>query len=164
MADRNFKVRKIISSVLWTCSAALLIKAVFPMFQVSGESMSPALEDGEFIISRRFARVKRGDVVIFRHGGNLLIKRVAATAGERAEITSEGVFTIDGKAVKEPYAHGNMKELSVTIPEKSYFLMGDNRRVSVDSRSDKIGCVHKSRIYSKAVLRIYPFSKAGFIK
>ncbi len=126
--------------------------------------MSPSLEDGDFIISRRFARIRRGDIIIFRHGGNLLIKRVAATAGQRVEINSNSCLNIDGKAVNEPFAHGKMAELTVTVPEKSYFLLGDNRGVSIDSRSDMIGCVHKSRIYAKAVLRIYPFYKAGFIK
>lgn len=160
----RLKARKIISCVLWTCSAAMLIKAVFPMFQISGESMSPTLEDGEFIITRRCRKVKKGDVVIFRHGGNLLIKRVAASECERVEITADSRMKINGEIISEPYAHGEMGSIRVTVPPKSYFLMGDNRKVSVDSRSEKVGCVHENMIFSKAVLRIYPFSKASIIK
>ena len=110
-----------------------------PVLSIYGYSMSPTLEQGQYV-------VKSGDIVAFWQGNKLLVKRVIAGPGQWVDMDVNGNVTVDGKALDEKYlnekALGNCDiDLPHQVSESHWFLMGDNRDTSIDSRSRAIGGV-----------------------
>ena len=129
----------------------------------------PTLQDGEMVIFVTTGKIKSGDVVAFRYNNQVLIKRVIAVAGDLIDISEDGTVYINGVERVEPYI--NEKSLGecdivfpVQVPDSQYFVMGDFRRVSLDSRSDTIGMVRRDRMIGKALLRIWPLTRLGPIR
>lgn len=130
--------------------------------------MEPRIGAGEFVVidtlTYRFGPPKRGDILAFRHGGEseAYVKRVVGLPGDRVAI-HHGVVTIDGTPLSEPYVRyrdsGNAPE--VTVPPGEYYVLGDNRSNSDDSRD--WGFVPSSAIIGKAWLAVWPPSKAGHL-
>lgn len=161
---------------LWTRDLALVaggaifvVLFLFQPFKVEGTSMYPELQDDERIIVNklvyRIADIERGDVVIFRFPKDTrksFIKRVVGLPGETVEIR-DGITYVDGVALDEPYvpdAYRTKERMSpVTVPEDGYFVMGDHRTTSNDSRA--WGCVGREFVYGRADLRCWPLSKFG---
>lgn len=154
--------------------AAVILLALYYFcwpVRLSGNSMEPSFADGDIVLmSRAMAlagRYERGDIVIFRYedmGEEMtLVKRVTALPGEHIRILAEGKgVEIDGTPLPEPYTQGWTDGIAdITIPEKSLFLMGDNRETSYDSRN--IGPVSQNDIKGKAFFRVYPFRAFGGI-
>ena len=105
----------------------------------------------------------------FYVGNKLLVKRVIAESGEWVDITEEGVVFVNGKELDEPYlqekAFGECDiELPYQVPESRYFLMGDHRTSSVDSRSSVIGCIDKEQIVGRIVFCVWPPEDFGVYK
>lgn len=167
--------------VLKFCLIALFIVLPFRLYVaqpyiVSGASMDPTFETGEYLIvdqlSYRFEEPKRGSVVIFKYPVNptqFFIKRVIGLPGETVEI-HDGVVTIknfdnpDGFTLDEKYiSSGNIKEdnSTITLSSKEFFVMGDNRKGSSDSRS--WGPVKESLIMGRPVVRLLPLGRAEFL-
>ena len=126
--------------------------------------MSPTLEAGQIVVSVKTNQLKTGEVVAFWQGNKLLVKRVIAGPGQWVDIDMDGNVTVDGKELTEDYldvkALGNCDvELPHQVEESRWFLMGDNRDVSVDSRSAAIGDVSKDQIEGKIVFRIWPLNR-----
>ena len=137
-----------------------------PVLQIYGSSMSPTLERGQIVISVKNKHLKTGDIVAFWQGNKLLVKRVIAGPGQWVDIDRLGNVSIDGKALDEPYltdkAYGETNiGLPYQVPDDRYFLMGDNREVSVDSRNTTVGCVARDQIVGKVVFRIWPLKDFG---
>ena len=108
-----------------------------------------------------FGGPERGDIIVFHTGGtgNDLIKRVIGLPGEHVEIVNGTVY-INGQRLVEPYiteAWGDTRPL-IVIPDRHYYVLGDNRNSSQDSRSGRVGLVPRDRIVGKALLRYWPFS------
>jgi signal peptidase I len=142
----------------------LLIAAAFFMrtSPVDGLSMEPRVHAGEIVLintlAYRFGSVRRGDVVAFRHDApttETYIKRVVGLPGERIDVR-EGVVTIDGRALPEPYVQFRDKRNAppVVVPEHAYYVLGDNRSDSDDSRN--WGVVHDTDMVGKALIGIWP--------
>ncbi len=143
-------------------------------FIVSGASMSPTFETGQYLIvdelTYRLGEPKRGDVVILkkpREEAEFLIKRIVGLPSETVEING-GVITIKNKenengfVVMEPYVKNTRVEnFKVIIDPNEYFVMGDNRPVSLDSRF--IGTIPRDHIVGRAILRLLPISEASFL-
>lgn len=140
-------------------------------FIVSGASMENTLHTNEFLIideiSYRFDDPKRGDVIVFRYPkdpSKFFIKRVIALPGETIDIQGNTVTLTksDGETVvlDEPYVKSMAENTSLTetLGEREYFVMGDNRDASSDSRV--WGVLNKEKIVGRAFLRLFPFSKA----
>lgn len=172
---RNFR-HKYISSLAGTFGAILVALAVivliseffFPMYRVSGMNMSPLLSGGEVVLCGKNPDVSKGDTVAFYHSKKVLIKRVIAFSGDVVDITENGIVSVNGSVLDEPYIEefslGECDiEFPYTVPENKYFLMGDNREFSIDSRSTAVGCVASEDIIGRVYAVVYPLSDIRLI-
>lgn len=149
--------------------SVLLTTLWMPVLQIYGSSMSPTLEPGDLVLSVKNEKLETGDVVAFYQGNKLLIKRVIATSGQWVDIDNDGVVTVDGQVLDESYIKelslGNCDiELPHQVKEAHYFIMGDNRDTSLDSRANTIGDIAEEQIEGKVVFRIWPLNKFGSIR
>lgn len=145
--------------------------------QVDGPSMENALHTNEYLmvekISYHFDALKRFDIIVFYPFGRefkeeYYVKRVIALPGETIQIIGEDIY-INGEVLeenygKDPITFAGIAEEPITLGEGEYFVMGDNRTISYDSRYDDIGVIPKENIGGKAILRVWPLKKFGFIK
>ncbi len=137
--------------------------------RVNGDSMNPTLKDGEIMILNKIGYsingVERFDIVVVDYNGDKLIKRVIGLPGETLKYENN-ILYINGQEVEEPYLNESTEDFNITsfgyskIPRDCYFVLGDNRDDSKDSRI--IGCVSEKQIKGKTSLVILPFSDAGY--
>ena len=144
--------------------AVLLATLFFPVFRIYGSSMSPTVNEGEIVVSLKGASFTCGDVVVLSYNNKLLVKRVIAGPGQWVDIDPGGNVYVDGKPLEEPYlqekAYGECTlKLPYQVPDERYFVMGDNRATSQDSRNTVVGCIAKEQIIGRAVFRIWPLSE-----
>lgn len=143
---------------------------------VSGHSMQNTLQDGDNLlvekVSYHFTKPKRYDIVMFYPYGKdaeeYYVKRVIGLPGETIQIKGEDIY-INGKVLEEHYGknpidYSGIAEKPLTLAEDEYFLMGDNREVSLDSRYEEVGPVNKNLISGKALIRIWPLSEFGSVE
>ena len=152
--------------------AAFIIIFLYQPVKVEGTSMMPELDDQERIFINKFVYrmepIERGDVVVFRYPrdpGKSYIKRVIAVAGDHVKVMN-GALYLNGKKMLEPYVPerfaDNRSYPEVTVPTGEYFVMGDHRSLSSDSRD--FGPVDESLIYGKAVFAYWPVDKLGVLR
>lgn len=173
-------LREILSTSLYLlgvlCAVYLVIHFVGQRTQVQGESMEPKLstEDNLIVdkISYRFHDPERFDIIVFPfqyEKDTFFIKRIIGLPGETVQIDEEGNILIDGEILEESYGKevivnpGRAYE-PVALGEDEYFVMGDNRNNSTDSRDPSVGNIKREDIIGRAWLRIWPFDKFGLIK
>ena len=164
---RNFRKALLnIAGVLTVAAAiaALVVTRVFVLIQVNGSSMSPTFEAGEVIFLRQTKEVEEGDVIGFYYGGNIFLKRVIGTSGDNIDIDQKGNVYVNDVLLNESYL--TKKDLGkceldfpYQVPEGMYFVLGDNRAVSLDSRIKSIGCVQSDQIVGKAEIRVWPLAR-----
>lgn len=148
---------------------ALMATRLLILIQINGNSMAPALADGEVILIRQTKEVEVGDIIGFYYGGRILLKRAIAGAGDQVEIDREGNVSINGEPIEEPYlAEKNLGkcelEFPYEVPEGMLFVLGDNRAISIDSRNKTIGCVEKEQIVGRVVFRAWPWDRVGIMR
>ena len=149
--------------------AVLVAMLWMPVLRIYGTSMAPTLTDGQIVVSVKTGSFKPGDVTAFYHGNKLLIKRYMAGPSDWVNIDAEGNVTINGEALDEPYltekAYGETNiALPYQVPDERYFVMGDNRDASIDSRNTAVGCIAKDQIVGKVVFRIWPLKDFGPVR
>ena len=149
--------------------AVLIVTLWMPVLRIYGTSMVPTLSDGQIVISVKTESFEPGDIAAFYLGNKLLIKRYIAGPGEWVNLDEAGNVFLNGEPLDEPYltekSFGQTDiELPYQVPDERYFLMGDNRDVSVDSRNTSVGCVAKEQIVGKVVFRIWPLRDFGPIE
>ncbi len=160
-------LKSTIAILLVVIALAILVATLWmPVLRIYGTSMVPTLEDGQIVLSVKTGSFEPGDIVAFYHGNKLLIKRYIAGPSEWVNIDAEGTVYLNEVELQEPYitkkALGETNiELPYQVPDKRYFLMGDNRDVSIDSRNTSVGCIAADQIVGKVVFRIWPLSKFG---
>ncbi len=142
---------------------------VFRILGVDGGSMLPTLRDGDWVaVSGITASVKKGDIVVVTQPWERnvpIIKRVIAVGGDTVDIDFDnGIVYVNGTEIYEPYINEPTVtsydvEFPLTVDEGKIFVMGDNRNVSLDSRSSKIGLIDENYILGKTLIRLYPFSE-----
>ena len=152
--------------VVVAAMAVLVATLWMPVLRIYGASMVPTLEDGQIVVCVKSGSFEPGDIVAFYHGNKLLIKRFVAGAADWVDIDADGNVSVNGTVLDEPYitekAYGDTNiELPYQVPDSRYFLMGDNRDVSVDSRNTAVGCVSEEQIVGKIFFRIWPLSEFG---
>lgn len=162
-------LRSTISVLIVTAAAVVLLAfLIFPVFRIYGSSMSPTVNEGEIVVSLKGSRFECGDVIVLSFNNKLLVKRVIAGPGQWFDLDQDGNVYVDGELIDEPYltdkAYGDCNiSLPYQIPDGRYFVMGDNRSTSQDSRNSMVGCIAEEQIVGKALLRLWPFSKVGVI-
>lgn len=173
-------VKELLSLIIYIGLVVLLcyfvINFVGCRSRVDGSSMNPTLEDGDNLwvdkLSYRFGNPKRFDVIIFNYDEDTTyVKRIIGLPGETVRIDQDGHIFINDQLLKEDYGKEvilptNLGRASqpVVLGEDEYFVLGDNRNNSQDSRWADVGNVNRKDIVGKVILRIYPFSKFGTIK
>lgn len=151
-----------------TVAAAAVLVAVLllPVLRIYGTSMNPTLYEGDFVVSIKGGKMDTGDLVAFYWNNKILVKRVIGQAGQWVDVAEDGTVYVDNVRIDEPYlsdkGFGECDiELPYQVPENRVFVMGDNRSVSVDSRSTSIGCVAEEQLVGKIVFRLWPLSEFG---
>lgn len=154
----------------------LVITYVGQRTEVIGTSMEYTLSDGDNLIvdkiSYRFRDPQRFDIIVFPYQykeDTYYIKRIIGLPGETVQIDANGTIYIDGKELDESYGREVIKDPGIaaepiTLGEDEYFVLGDNRNASSDSRVTSVGNIKREDIIGRAWLRIYPFSRFGFVK
>ena len=148
--------------------AALVATLILPVLQIAGTSMEPNLNDGDIVLLVKKKNLQTGDLCAFYYSNKILIKRVIATPGDYIWIESDGTVFLNGNPLDEPYisekALGECDvEFPCQVPENCYFVMGDKRETSIDSRSSVIGCIPEDQIVGKIFCKFWPLSEFAFI-
>ena len=149
--------------------AALVATLILPVLQIAGTSMEPNLNDGDIVLLVKKKNLETGDLCSFYYSNKILIKRVIATPGDYIWIESDGTVFLNGNTLDEPYisekALGECDvEFPYQVPENCYFVMGDKRETSIDSRSSVIGCIPEDQIVGKIFCKFWPLSEFEFIE
>lgn len=157
--------------VLATVAAISILIAtlVLPVMRIYGSSMKPTLDDGEIVVAIKVKDFSTGDIVAFYYNNKLLIKRVICGPGDWVNLTEEGTVYVNGVALDEPYlsekSFGTCDlELPYQVPADQYFVMGDHRATSIDSRSTMVGCVSTEQVVGKIILRVWPLADFGQVQ
>lgn len=148
--------------------AALVATLVLPVLQIAGTSMEPSLNDGDIVLLVKKNDLQTGDLCAFYYSNKILIKRVIAGPGDYIWIQPDGTVYLNGEPLDEPYvsqkALGECDvEFPYQVPENAYFVMGDKRETSIDSRSSVIGCIPQDQIVGKIFCKFWPLSEFEFI-
>ena len=163
----NRTLRSTVAILIVVAALAVLAATLWmPVLRVYGSSMAPTLHNGEILVSVKTKDFSSGDIIAFYHGNKLLIKRYIAGPSDYVNIDEDGAVSVNGTLLDEPYlaekAYGEADiEFPYQVPDQRYFVMGDNRSVSIDSRSSIVGCIAEDQIVGKVVLRVWPLSAFG---
>ena len=179
-AGQKVDMKKEILSWVFYIAFVLVLTWVIITFvgqrtRVDGRSMMNTLHDGDNLIveklSYRFSDPKRFDIIVFPPTGKkeYYIKRIIGLPGETVQIDENGNIYINGELLEENYGKETIPNPGraaqpITLGDDEYFVMGDNRNNSKDSRSEEVGNVKRSQIIGRAWLRIWPLNKFGLLK
>lgn len=168
----NISIYILVILVLTYCAVVFLGQRT----SVIGSSMEPTLSDGDNLIvdkiTYRFREPERFDIIVFPYQytkNTYYIKRIIGLPGEKVRIDDEGRIYINGEVLKESYGKETIVDAGlaaeeITLGNDEYFVMGDNRNDSSDSRFVSVGNIKRQNIMGRAWLRIYPFKKFGILK
>ena len=175
---RQTEIRAVFEIILYfalvACITFLIIHFVWQITFVNCVSMQPTLSDGDNLIvdklSYRFHDPDRFDIIVFhQEDGRYFIKRIIGLPGESVRIDEDGFIYINGEKLQESYGKEVMRDPGlakdgIQLGADEYFVLGDNRNDSMDSRMAEVGPIVGERIIGRAWLRIYPFDQIGFLK
>ena len=170
----NIKYKQVLKStfaslVVVVAAAVLIATLIFPVLQISGSSMEPTLNDEEIVVLIKTTNLKQGELCCFSYQNKLLIKRVIGLPGDSIDIDENGYVYVNGTVIDEPYVIDRaLGECDIEFPymvsENHYFVLGDHRSTSVDSRSSVIGLVSEDYIVGKIFYRVWPFDRLSQVK
>ena len=162
-------LKSTLSSLIVVAAIAVLIATLMlPVLQIQGSSMEPTLNDEEIVVLIKTSKLKRGQLCCFSYQNKLLIKRIIGVPGDTILINEKGFVYVNDELLDEPYILDRaLGECDIDFPfhvtENHYFILGDHRSTSIDSRSSVVGLVSSEQIVGKIFFRIWPFEKMGDI-
>lgn len=162
-------IKKTLHALVIVAAIAVLIATLLmPVLQISGTSMEPTLNNRDIVILVKTSKLERGDLCGFSYSNKILIKRVIGLPGDIVDISHDGMVIINGEPLDEPYiSEKGLGECDIdlpfVVPEEKYFLMGDHRETSIDSRSTVIGCVTEEQMIGKILVRVWPIKDFSFL-
>ena len=167
----NRKYRQVLRSTLYSlivvaAVAVLIATLALPVLQISGSSMEPTLNDEEIVALLKTTNLKRGELCCFSYQNKYLIKRVIGLPGDKVSIDENGDVYVNEIKLEESYiTDKSLGECDIAFPcyvtDNHYFVLGDHRSTSIDSRSSVIGLVSEDYIIGKIFFRVWPFDRIG---
>lgn len=167
------RYRSVLRSTVYTlvtvAAIAILVATLWiPVLRIYGSSMTPTLQDGQIVLSVKTSDVETGDIIAFYYNNKILIKRVIGIAGDWIDIDEDGTVYVNDIPLEEPYlterAMGECNiDLPYQVPEGRYFVMGDHRSTSVDSRNTAVGCVSEEQVVGIVIFRVWPLNRLGSV-
>ena len=161
--------RSTVCTLVVVAAFAVLVATLWmPVLQIYGSSMTPTLSEGEIVLSLKGSQFQPGDVIAFYYNNKILVKRVICGPGDWVDIDADGTVCVNNTALEEPYlterAFGECDlSLPYQVPDGRYFVMGDHRSTSVDSRSTTVGCIAEEQIVGRIIYRVWPLGGFGAI-
>jgi signal peptidase I len=162
-------LRSTVSVLVVVAAIAVLIATLFlPILQISGDSMSPTLEHDQIVVLLKTKTYEQGDLIGFYYQGKILLKRIIAESEDEVVIDNEGNVYVNQELLEEPYVTDKSLgdcdlQFPYRVPSLSYFVLGDRRSNSVDSRNSVVGTITADNIIGRVCIRVWPLSKIGFI-
>lgn len=163
-------LRSTIYALITVAAIAILVATLWtPVLKIYGTSMTPALNEGDVVVSVHKRKYETGDIVGMYYGNKLLVKRIIAGPGDYVDIDFEGNVFVNGEELEEEYldekAYGDVSiDLPYQVPEKRWFVLGDHRETSVDSRNQLVSAVSEEQIVGRLVFRVWPLDNIGVIE
>ena len=157
------KTLTIVLIVVVTVSFLLnLFTFIMPVVKYYGNSMTPTLDDGQILLVNKMAEIKSGDIIAFYYNNKVIVRRVVATGNNQVAIDVFGTVSVNGAELEEPYVKNKTLgqcnlDFPYNVPAKSYFVLGDNRDIAMDSRLSEIGVVTEDRLLGKVVFSLNNF-------
>lgn len=168
------KYKRLFKSTIYALLIVIAISVIiatylFPVLQIYGNSMEPTLSNGEIVVSIKSDNFNNGDVIAFYYNNKILIKRIIALPNRWVNIDEYGNVYVNNELVDEPYIKnkslGNSNiEYPYQVKEGTYFVLGDERELSIDSRNTTIGTISKKQILGKVIFRVWPLNNINLIK
>lgn len=163
------KLRKIIILIVVIAISFLITTQWISVLRIQSSAMSPTIDAGQIVIVFKKKKVQKGDIVVYRKKNKLFVKRVIAGQGQYVDIDLNGKITVDQKRIKEDYVGElSLGKCDISLPHQVYqshwFCIGDEREVSIDSRSSVIGDISEDEIEGVVVFSIWPLNKFRIVQ
>lgn len=152
-------VRIVVAALVIVVLLLNLFSHVFSIVQYYGNGMEPSLQDRQILVIRKTDQIEEGDIIACYFNNKILVRRVICEGGKSIAINEKGIVTINNTPLEEPYVEEpSLGQCNIPFPYSvslgQYFVMGDNRAVSMDSRLSEIGTIPKDRVFGKVIFVI----------
>ena len=157
-------IKELIPYIIIIIVVVLIRTFIITPVKVDGDSMKETLNDNDILLLYKLGSIKRFDIVVLdeAYDNEKIIKRVIGMPGETISIKNDKIY-INGKVIDNSFAYGTTSDVDkITLGDDEYFILGDNRLISKDSRY--FGAITKDEIIGKVVFRLFPFNKIGTVK
>lgn len=170
----KFRYKSLLKSTIYVlvvvvAVSVLIATLVFPVLRINGSSMEPTLVSDDIVLCINKTNFSSGDIVAFYYNNKILVKRIIAVSTDWVDIDEFGNVFINDELIEEVYIKGKDRgnsdiKFPYQVPENSYFVLGDQRDSSIDSRNSLIGAVSSDNIIGKVIFRVWPLKRVSIIK